>query len=76
MMLEDTLLPWIYVALLVMTVALFPVDVELLPVWLSFRLRLFLINSYMRAFAFHLWWQLPKPRPPFRFLPVQNRKNL
>lgn len=27
----------------------------------------------MRAVAYRLWLQLPKPRPLFRFVPVQDR---
>lgn len=73
---EASLLLWTWVTMLVVAVVLFPVDAELLPVWLSLRVRLFLINAYMRAFALRLWWQLPKPRPPFRYIPVQNRGRL
>ncbi len=64
---------WLWWVALAAAVALFPVDAQLLPVWLALRLRLWWINATMRVMAYRLWLQLPKPRPPFRFVPVQDR---
>jgi hypothetical protein len=55
---------------------LYPADAEMLPRYLSVRVQLFLINTYLRVFAFYLWLRLPTPRPPFRFIPVQDREPL
>lgn len=57
-------------------VVLFPADANILPRLISIRVQLFFINLYLRVYAFHLWLQFPKPRPPFRFIPVQDRKPL
>lgn len=66
---------WVWWAALALAVALFPVDAQLLPVWLGLRVRLWWINTTMRWMAWRLWRQLPEPRPPFRFIPVQHRRR-
>lgn len=63
---------WVSVALV--AALLFPQDCLRLPTWAWLQLKLIWINNYMRVMAFGMWLQLPKPRPPFRFIPVQDRK--
>ena len=66
---------WLMVAATVFYV-LWPADAQLLPHWVRLRLQLFGLNSYMRARAFGMWLQFPRPRPPFRYVPIQDRKPL
>jgi len=53
---------------------LWPVDAQLFPTWVVLRSQLFFINTYLRVWAFFVWLQLPSPRPPYRFIPVQDRE--
>ncbi|MGA0021075.1 hypothetical protein [Vulcanococcus sp.] len=70
----SSLAPYLWVAVALVAWLLYPTDVELLPDWLRLRLQLWWINRRMQAFALWLWWKLPRPRPPFRYIPVQERK--
>lgn len=66
---------WVFAAGLAFTV-LWPADARMLPAYAVARLQLVWINFYMRSLSYWMWLQFPRPRPPFRFVPVQDRKPL